>query len=86
MEFLIGGADVNLRFVVADAADDISAEQITPEFPAGVSVHEANFATGPDKRRLFRRKGFSRRIIFAVFRIDHARDAGVTFFARVRTD
>ena len=60
VEFVVGSADVDLHFVVTNRANDVSAEQVAAKFPAGVTVHEPNFATGPNQRCLLHRERFSR--------------------------
>ena len=49
VKFLITRADVNLQMFVADAAHDVTAEQIAAKFPAGVPIHETDFAAGPNQ-------------------------------------
>lgn len=46
VKFLIRSADVDLHFVVADAAYDVASEFVAAEFSARVTVHEADFTTG----------------------------------------
>ena len=71
VKFLIRRANVDLHVLVADAAHEIGTKKIAAELPAGVTIHEADFAAGPGERRFFRGERFRRRIIFSVFRIFH---------------